>query len=201
MNGAVDWKLGAWPHYESDIEGWQALVKRNAPGADAAAVYIGAHAAMILSRTAVGRDGLALLAALLTPNLAGYSMEDLIQATVAWQREATKRRKDTLRRVGHILADVEHELGKRCDVDRAEVAVEAEELLVQLDCCRQTPAATPALVEVGYFKWAPDGRAVRALRRALVSYCRAWPFRSHDEALNTPRKVQQAREGIARRLP
>lgn len=194
---APDWKLGAWPHYESNIEGWQALVKRNAPSADEVAVFAGAHVAMILSRTATGRDGLGLLAAWLSPNLAGYSIKALIRTSMDWQRDANKKRRDTLRRVGHILADVEHELGKRCDVDRAEVAIEASDLRAQLECCSESPTASRPLFEVGYFAWAPSGRAVRALRRALIAFGRAWPWRSQADALNTPRKVETARQAIA----
>lgn len=202
MNGrplyGIDWQATAWPCYPGDVEGWQVLVRRNAPRADAAAIFVGAHCAMILSRTAAGRDGLAQLAAWLSPGLAGYAIEDLIQASMRWQHSATKRRRDTLRRAGHMLSDVEHELAQRCDVDRGEVVIEAGDLRAQFACCSESPAASRPLGEVGFFCWAPAGRAVRALRHALRAYGRAWPWRTHADALNTPRKVQGERDKLAR---
>lgn len=181
---------GLWPNYATDVKRFAAHVETECRGhLDEAEVYVAAHFVIGLTRTAVGRDGLSLLAHWLSRNLGWVDPPTLFDRTREWLERQAELKAAALDDIEELSALVfAQHLDAGLD-DEQDIAAEYGEQLFQLAEFREGGQSPVGFIDFTCFKLrTPE---MRALAYAVRSFECAYPF--HNPPLDSLAKVKAAR--------
>lgn len=180
--------------YAEDIRRYAAHIEVECRGhLDDAQVYVAAHYLLALTRSAVGRDGLSLLALWLSPNLGWADPPTLFERTWKWFPAHRERELAALEKIAELSALV-YAQALDAGVDAQEASAEYAEQLFQLSELR-AHCGLPELLDFACFGLRTSIQ--RELAVAVRNFARAYPY--HIPPLDSLEKVRATRPARALR--
>lgn len=181
----VAWDATLFPNYCRESDELQATIRAAAFDApDDADVFMAAHVALVLSRTACDRESFRLLEAFHTPGLQGYTTYELARAGMDWSFRRNVNKAHAIGTLRRLAAAIEAEMPGEIDVETELADAKAEMGCVGAD--------------LSLLDWLPRrSAATRAWDAAVRSWRRKFVWRG-TEPLVTPEKIRKARGQIAK---